>query len=91
MWKFYFKACFIVGVTKSATIKKGITCYVCKPPQTNNDIEALENLKSLNYNIENIPTCGSNTARNFTLKCPNEYKGCLTKTYGGEFIYYSVI
>lgn len=35
-----------------------------------------------NYNIEMIPTCGSSAAMNFTLKCPEGYKGCLTKSYG---------
>lgn len=38
-----------------------------------------------NHTIKNIPTCGSNAAINFTLKCPEEYKGCLTKTYGNAF------
>lgn len=82
------KVCFIIGVTSSATIKKEMTCYVCRPPRNYDNIEALENLKSLSYDVEIIPTCGSNAARNFTLKCPNGYKGCLTKTFGNEIIYY---
>lgn len=45
----------------------------------------------INVDIENIPTCDSNAAINFTLKCPEGYQGCLTKIYGNkvkfEFIF----
>lgn len=66
----------------SASIKKEITCYVCTPIVTDNT-EASEIYNTFSsYEVEKIPTCGSNAAINFTLQCPVGYKGCLTKTYG---------
>lgn len=48
-------------------------------------MEVKEIYNSFPNDIESIPNCGSNTAKNFTLKCPAGYKGCLTKTYGNIF------
>lgn len=76
----------VIGLTYSASIKKDITCYVCTPNPISDNTEASEiSITFSNYDIETIPTCGSNTAVNFTLKCPEGYKGCLTKTYGNKF------
>lgn len=84
----------ISGLTQSAYVKKGITCYVCTPNLISDDMEASEIYNTFpNYDIKSIPTCGSNTAINFTLKCPEGYKGCLTKTYGNAFnqIHFSIM
>lgn len=76
----------ISGLTHSVYVKKKITCYVCTPHFISDHMEASEIYTIFpNYNIESIPTCGSNSAINFTLKCPERYKGCLTKTYGNTF------
>jgi len=58
---------------------------VCSPNSISDNTEASEiSITFSNYDIEIIPTCGSNAAVNFTLKCPEGYKGCLTKTYGNK-------
>jgi len=74
---------FVIGLAYSVSIKKEITCYVCTPPLITDNTEASEiYITFSNYDIEKIPTCGSNAAINFTLKCPEGYKGCLTKIHG---------
>ncbi|XP_050054192.1 uncharacterized protein LOC114119942 isoform X2 [Aphis gossypii] len=78
---------FVIGLTYSASIRKDITCYVCTPNPISDNTEASEiSITFSNYDIETIPTCGSNSAVNFTLKCPEGYKGCLTKTYGKSIL-----
>lgn len=74
----------VIGLTYSSPIKKdNISCYVCSPNSISDNTEASEiSITFSNYDIETIPTCGSKAAVNFTLKCPERYKGCLTKTYG---------
>lgn len=77
----------ILGLTQSAYVKKGITCYVCTPNSIFDDMDDSEIYNAFpNYNIKSIPTCGSSAAINFTLKCQEGYKGCLTKIYGNAFI-----
>lgn len=56
---------------------------MCTSPLITDHTEASEiYITFSSYDIEKIPTCGSNAAVNFTLKCPEGYKGCLTKTHG---------
>ncbi|XP_060879998.1 uncharacterized protein LOC132951940 [Metopolophium dirhodum] len=77
----------IIGITYSSSIKKDLSCYVCSPNSISDNTEASEiSITFSNYNIETIPTCGSKAAVNFTLKCPEGYKGCLTKTYGKSIL-----
>lgn len=73
----------IAGVSYSASIKNEITCYVCTPSviSDNMDVSEIYNTFS-NDDIENIPVCSTKAATNFTLKCPEKYKGCLTKIHG---------
>lgn len=63
-----------------------MVCYVCTPSFISDNTEYLEiNTIFLSDDIENIPICGTIAANNFTLKCPDGYKGCLTKTHGNKF------
>jgi len=60
---------------------------VCTPLLITDNTEVSEMYITFkSYDIEKIPTCGSNAAINFTLKCPEGYKGCLTKTHGNILI-----
>jgi len=58
-------------------------CYVCTPTSNNTDYLEIYNTFSKDE-IVNIPICGTNAASNFTLKCPDGYKGCLTTIIHGN-------
>ncbi|XP_025412327.1 uncharacterized protein LOC112684839 [Sipha flava] len=74
---------FIIGLVCSIHSKEEITCYVCTPHLNSSDTEVSEDYFTFeDYNTENIPNCGSSSGKNFVLKCPEGYKGCLTIIYG---------
>lgn len=73
----------ITGHAYSKFIKEDIRCYVCNSEIISDNPKVSELYNTFqNYDIKNIPICGSNAAINFTLNCPEGYKGCLTKTDG---------
>lgn len=59
-------------------------CYVCIPRSNNIDYMEFDNTFSKDE-IVNIPTCGTNEASTFILKCPDRYKGCLTTIHGKNY------
>lgn len=76
----------IIGHTYSASIKKEITCYVCTPPKISDSTLEHEFYSIFTINeIDKIPTCGTTAAIHFTLKCPENYHGCVAKHYGNMF------
>ncbi|XP_050436483.1 uncharacterized protein LOC126843165 [Adelges cooleyi] len=73
----------IISLSNAASLKTNRICYICSPQQLSDNTEASEIHNMFpDIDLQSIPSCGSNEATNFTLKCPLGYKGCLTKTYG---------
>ncbi|XP_050532401.1 uncharacterized protein LOC126900605 [Daktulosphaira vitifoliae] len=85
--KFAIMWLITTNFVNSASLINGLICYICNPQPLSDNTESFEtHITFPSIDIQTIPICGTNEAKNFTLICPRRYQGCLTKIYGNTVL-----